>query len=473
VLDSARLRDTLDGELLEPGSPAYDAARRPENSAYADVRPQLVLRSASEADVVRGLAFARATGTSVVPRGGGHCFAGRSSTEGLLLDLSLMSSVDVVDGVARIGAGARLGQVYAELHRAARTLPAGCGETVGIAGLTLGGGIGLLGRRYGLTCDRLVGARVVLADERIVDCDRERELDLFWALRGAGGGQFGVVTSLTFDTVSEPLMTRFELRWGSDSAAGLVAAWQRWAPDAAEELTANLTLAAEPRRDLEVIVFGASMLAEKATRGLLDELRLVATPTSVDVRAGLPYSELKRTFAVLDPREDTETRIRIRSELFAEPLQAATIDALLATVQDRQTGEPRHLTFLALGGAYDRIAADASAFAHRGARFNLEHAGLVSDAWVDRSWEIAHEDGSGGVYANFPDVALPDGPAAYHRANLDRLARIKRAYDPARLFDFPQCIEPDTGAPHVDDVRTAARRHLRRARGSGPDDDGR
>ena len=203
----------IDGALLTPGSPAYDAARRPENRAYADVRPALVLRCCSEADVVQGLTFARETGMPVVPRGGGHCFAGRSSTDGLLLDLSGLSDVAVDGTRATIGAGARLGGVYAALHRRGRTLPAGCGETVGIAGLTLGGGIGLLGRRYGLTCDRLVAARVVLADGRVVDCGPDAEPDLFWALRGAGGGQFGVVTSLTFDTVAEPLTTRFELRW--------------------------------------------------------------------------------------------------------------------------------------------------------------------------------------------------------------------------------------------------------------------
>ena len=189
------------------------------------VRPALVLRCASETDVVRGLTFARENGLPVVPRGGGHCFAGRSSTEGLLLDLSPLAAVEVEeDGLARIGAGARLGRVYAELHRAGRTLPAGCGETVGIAGLTLGGGLGLLGRRYGLTSDRLVAARVVLADGRVVECDDAREPDLFWALRGAGGGQFGVVTSLTFATVPEPVTTRFELRWPS------VRSPRRWSP---------------------------------------------------------------------------------------------------------------------------------------------------------------------------------------------------------------------------------------------------
>jgi len=389
---------------------------------------------------VHGLAFARDAGLPVVPRGGGHCFAGRSSTEGVLLDLSLMSSVEVVDDTARVGAGVRLGRVYAELHRAGRTLPGGCGETVGIAGLTLGGGIGLIGRRHGLTCDRLVAARVVLADGRVVDCDQDREPDLFWALRGAGGGQFGVVTSLTFETVPEPLTTRFELRWDAGSAADLVDAWQRWAPYAPEELTANLTLAAEPGRELEVIVFGASMLDEQETRRLLDELP-AAPPTATHVRAGLPYSELKRSFAGLDPREDIETRIRIRSELFDGPLRPATIGSLVAALHDLP-GEPRHLTFLALGGAYDEVAADATAYAHRGARFNLEHAGPAASPWVDRSWELAHAEGSGGVYANFPDLALADGPAAYHRGNLARLARIKRDYDPDGLFAFPQCISP-------------------------------
>ena len=435
--------DSVDGELLTPASPGYDTARRPENRAYDDVRPALVLRCGSEADVVHGLRYALETGLPVVPRGGGHCFAGRSSTEGLLLDLSPLATVDVDDaGVARIGAGARLGRVYAELHRAGRTLPAGCGETVGIAGLTLGGGFGLLGRRYGLTCDRLVAARVVLADGRVVECDDERKPDLFWALRGAGGGQFGVVTSLTFATVPEPVTTRFELRWSSAVATDVVAAWQSWAPDAPDELTANLTLVAAPgRTDLEVIAFGASMLDEQRTRELLDALPV---PSRADLRGGLAYSELKRTFAALDPREDTEKRTRIRSELFTGPLDPATVHSLLGGLLDRRVDEHRQLTFLALGGAYGRVAADATAYAHRDACFNLEHVGPATGPWVDRSWEVGHVDGSGGVYANFPDVALPNGPAAYHGANLGRLARIKCAYDPDRLFDFPQCIEPDT-----------------------------
>jgi FAD/FMN-containing dehydrogenase len=201
VPDPDALLADLDGELLTWGRPGYDAARRPVNGARHDRHPRFVLCCRSVADVVAAIGFARNTGEHVAVRGGGHCSAGRSSTDGLLIDLAGLDGVRVADdGNAVIGAGARLGQVYAALHARGRTLPAGCGATVGIAGLTLGGGIGLLGRRYGLTCDRLVGAQVVLADGRVVDCDLDRDADQFWALRGAGGGQFGVVTALRFDT---------------------------------------------------------------------------------------------------------------------------------------------------------------------------------------------------------------------------------------------------------------------------------
>ena len=285
---------------------------------------------------------------------------------------------------------------------------------------------------------------MVLADGRIVDCDQVREPDLLWALRGAGGGQFGVVTSLTFETVAEPVMTRFELRWGPDHAADLVEAWQQWAPHAAEELTANLTLAAEPDRDLEVIVFGASMLDEDATRGswtCCPRSRLRSGRTSgrtcrtASSSGASPSSTRART-----PRRGSGSARSCSPHRCAPPRSTRSSQAF----QDRPAGEPRHLTFLALGGAYDRIAADGTAFAHRGARFNLEHAGPVPGSWVDRSWEIAHADGSGGVYANFPDLALHDGPAAYHRANLERLARVKRAYDADDFFAFPQSIRPDS-----------------------------
>jgi FAD/FMN-containing dehydrogenase len=441
-MNLAGLGEQLDGELFVPESPGYEAVRRPANPGYRDVHPRLVIRCGSVADVALGLGYARDTGIPIVPRGGGHCFAGRSSTDGIVLDLAGIDTISVADdGLATIGAGACLAQVYAALHVHGRTIPAGCGASVGIAGLTLGGGIGLLGRKHGLTCDRLVGARVVLADGRIVDCDADREPELFWALRGAGGGQFGVVTSLIFDTVPEPMTTRFELRWSRAPVEEMVAAWQRWAPGTPDEVTANLTVIAEPGEPPQAILFGASLREEAPTRELLQEFCNVAGASpEVDVRGGLAYHRLKNSFEDLDPREEPVSGLRIRSEFFTRPMRPSTIDALLSTLINGEATGRRQLTFTALGGAYNRVPDAATAFVHRRELFILEHIAEAPSAWVDRSWEVAHVDGSGGVYPNFPDPQLDDWATAYHAGNYPRLAAAKRAYDPDRLFEFPQSI---------------------------------
>jgi FAD/FMN-containing dehydrogenase len=438
-VDLTRLGAALDGELYLPGSPGYDAIRRPVNPAYRDVRPRLVARCRSVTDVVGVVRYAAAAGLPVVPRGGGHCFAGRSSTDGIVMDLSGLDRIDVSrHGVATVGAGLRLEAVYAGLHARGRTLPAGCGPTVGIAGLTLGGGIGLIGRRYGLTCDHLVGAQVVLADGSVVRCDDNHEPDLFWALRGAGGGQFGVVTSLRFATVPDPTTTRVEARWSGVPAADLVAAWQALAPELPDDVTVNLTLSSPAEGTVVATLFGAATLGEEATRDLVGSLTAAARVAPVaELRPGLPYSRLKRSFA--DPRPPTRP-VRIRSEFFARPMRDDTVEALLTQLRDPGSGTGRQLAFTAMGGAYDRVPADATAYAHRGQRFLLEHAAEAGDAWVDRSWATAHTEGSGRVYTNFPDPALDDWAGAYHADHYARLAAVKRAYDPGRFFDFPQAV---------------------------------
>jgi FAD/FMN-containing dehydrogenase len=385
-----------------------------------------VVRCRSVSDVVGAVVHAVRHAGIVTPRGGGHCFVDRVPPDGTVLDLSGMDGVSVApDGTATVGAGALLARVYADLHDHGRTLPAGCGPTVGIAGLTLGGGIGLLGRLHGLTCDRLTGAQVVLADGSIVTCDDVREPDLFWALRGAGGGQFGVVTSLRFATVAEPVTTRIEAH-PSVPAAELAAAWQSW--DAPDEITVNLTLTAEPGGPVHATLFGASTLDEATTRDLL--------PYAADLRGGLPYHRMKDSFA--GPREIPAHRMR--SEFFTHPLTDGTLASLVAGLAEPRKSGRRELTFTAMGGAYNRIAQDATAFAHRDQRFLLEHIATPDDPWLDRSWTTAHAEGTGRVYPNFPDLALDDWATAYHAGNQERLRAVKAAYDPHRFFDFPQAI---------------------------------
>jgi FAD/FMN-containing dehydrogenase len=438
----AELGSSLDGELFGPDSAGYESIRRPVNLAYQDIRPRLVVLCRSVSDVVAAMTYAQATGKRIVPRGGGHCFAGRSSTDGIVLDLSGLDGIAVADErIATIGAGARLKEVYAGLHAYGRALPAGCSPTVGIAGLTLGGGIGLIGRQYGLTCDRLVGAQVVLADGHIVECDDDHEPDLFWALRGAGGGQFGVVTSLRMHTVPEPMTTRIEAHWSDIAFEELVSAWQSWAPDAPDELTVNLTLGSEPDVPAEATLFGASTLEEEPTRELLREfVSLAGVPGAIEFRAALSHHHLKSTFSDLRARPEHATRMR--SEFFSHSMDDSTLTSLLTQLDEPRDSSRREIAFTAMGGAYNKVAEDATAFAHRSERFLLEHVAAAADPWVDESWTIAHADGSGRVYPNFPDSALDDWATAYHAGNYARLTAIKKTYDPHRFFAFPQAISP-------------------------------
>lgn len=398
MIDAARLT----GTVILPGDPRYERARAPALPNHQHIRPRAVVRCGTPADVANALAYAREPGTHVTPRGGGHCFAGRSSTTGIVLDLTPMNAVSVRAGLATIGAGAKLAEVYAGLDRHGLTLPAGCGATVGVTGLTLGGGLGLLGRRYGLTSDRLRAAGVVLPDGRITDCTAEEEPDLFWALRGAGGGQFGVVTQLTFDPVPAEPVTRFVLTWPTQRAAAVLRAWQEIAPDAPDELSAN----------------------GMGPPGAF--LRLAPATGEVST---MPYYEAKQSFdglSALAPGPVTS-----RSHFFRRPVPA---EALLDTLVPGW-----ELNFTPMGGAYNRIHPTATAFAHRSERFMIEHVSADTD-WVHASWAEVHRHASGGVYPNFPDPHLADPLPAYHGVNPARLKEIKKRYDPAGLLHFPQSL---------------------------------
>src|SRR5918995_1611295 len=174
------------GIVVLPDSPDYESLRRPAIPRFADTRPAATIRCTTAPDVVEALAYARRAKQPVVVRSGGHSFAGASSTDGVVVDVSPMVGVALSQGRAVIGAGTRLGDVYDALAARGRTIPAGCGPTVGVSGLTLGGGLGILGRTYGLTCDSLRAATVVLADGRTVECSGVDNSDLLWALKGGG-----------------------------------------------------------------------------------------------------------------------------------------------------------------------------------------------------------------------------------------------------------------------------------------------
>jgi FAD/FMN-containing dehydrogenase len=445
------LRAALEGEVVLPGSPRYDEVRRPQIPRFHDVRPQAMVLCRTPEDVAEAIAFARRSGIEVAVRSGGHDFAGRSSGPGIVLDLTSMHSLEVSDGLATVGPGFRLGDLYAALAGYEVTIPGGCGATVGIGGQALGGGLGLLGRSRGLTSDQLVEAEVVLADGRVVECDEQRYEDLFWALRGAGARGLGVVTRLTLRTVAEPAATSFHLKWPYELAPALIAAWQAWSPTGPDELAASLlvTVGGEAGADPVVHLFGSTIGSEIETAALLDEFVSVAgADAASSERAHMRYGSLKNYLAERGPgnQEDEHGRPYMKSEFFRKPLPSGAVEALVDLfVRERLPGEARKLDFMPWGGAYNRVPANATAFPHRKELFLLEHSVVVPAgfeaaateaalAWLSDSWELVHPSGSGGVYANFPDPDLPDEHRAYWGDNLERVRRVKERYDPDGVF---------------------------------------
>lgn len=461
------LQRRLSGELLLPGAEEYEWARKPFITRFDEIRPQALAYCANARDVGEVLSFARRRGIPVAPRSGGHSLAGYSSTSGIVIDVSPLDFVGLAEGVVNVGAGARTGNVADRLFERGLAIPTGTCPSVGIAGLTLGGGIGILGRAYGLTLDRLVAAQVVLADGSVVDCSVDELADLFWGLRGAGAGNVGVVTSFAFDPLPAPTMTNFHLLWSDADAAAVIAAWQTWSPSGPDELSADLALAApgDAKAEAAVEVFGAMIATEDETLDVLRELvqRAGVAPHSQDCQelsyagtcayqadVSVGYDQVEET-----PRRGRRLRQGYRftkSQFFAEPLPPDAIAAFVETFgAQRREGEARSVGFAPWGGAYNRPPPQATAFAHRDQLFSIEHLVVVDPSasetaktaareWIRSSYDSVHPRASSAVYPCFTDPELEDPGRAYYGQNFQRLIEIKQTYDPDNIFRFEQSI---------------------------------
>ena len=465
-LDWPALQGAIAGEVVLAGSSSYDRVDPPFNARFHDVQPQAIVRCATPEDVCETVSFLVEHRLEAATRSGGHCFAGHSSTAGVVVDVTPMRAVGVFGGVATVGAGARLGDVYDALQRHGLAIPAGTCPPVGIAGLVLGGGLGILGRAYGVTSDHLVRAQIVLADGRILECDEHHDTDLFWALRGAGAGNFGVVTSLQFSTVPAPDATNIHAAWPYSQAAAVIEAWQGWAPFGPDELAASLKVTASADLDEQpaVDIYAALLGTEADAVELLDQLVVrVGTDPAEASHEHMSFPATRRFWADLGRAEDGTSaspepgatqplRLFAKSEFFRRPLPNDAIAALVDTFsRGRASGESRELDFMPWGGEYNRVRPDATAFVHRSELFQIKHASVVdppastnaeaaAHRWVTRSWTSVHPWGSGRVFQNFADPDLEDWAEAYYGTNYDRLVRIKARYDPTNLFRFSQSL---------------------------------
>ncbi|MEV4057951.1 FAD-dependent oxidoreductase [Amycolatopsis sp. NPDC049688] len=430
------LRSQLTGGLVRPGAEGYATAKRGFNQLFDGNNPVAVATVSTVEDVQTCLRAA-AGRVTIAARSGGHSYAGYSVPEGgLVVDVAGLNKIDVQGGKAVIGAGAKLGAVYAALAQAGRALPAGSCPTVGIAGLTLGGGIGVLARKYGLTCDHLSSAQVVTADGRALTASADSEPDLFWALRGGGGGNFGIVTEFTFDTDPAPDLTVFSLRFPPGSAAGVLAAWQQWIAAMPPELWANLVLSGGS--PVQCRVGGCYVGGAAGLNTLLNNLttNAGARPTQRVVKS-LDYLGAMKYFEGSSNRQSFVASSRI----ITTPVDAAK----LVAAADGRAGTD--LLIDGLGGAVAGPAKDATAFWHRDALASVQ---VYAPATAKTRTKVAQSvgevvaglaaAGAGGGYVNYIDPALPDWKTAYYGDNAKRLVDVSKKYDPQNVFRFGQGV---------------------------------
>ncbi|GAA5044254.1 FAD/FMN-containing dehydrogenase [Thermocatellispora tengchongensis] len=454
--DWAALGRGLDGRLVRPGDASYGAARRLYNPAFDDVRPAGIAYCANDADVAECVRFATRYDVPLAVRSGGHSYAGWSTGTGLVIDVSPMRSVRHSSGRAVVGAGAKLIDVYDRLAASGVSIPAGSCPTVGVSGLALGGGIGVVSRKYGLTCDVLESVRIVTASGATLTCDANHNADLYWASRGGGGGNFGVATSFTFRTHPIREVTVFFLRWPWAKARKVVAEWQKWAPAAPDALWSNLHLTREGGGPA-VQVGGLYLGGRAACENLLDRLagRIGATSSryvratsyrqAMMIMAGCSsYSVSQCHLPGSLPGQTRDGRLvrdtfEAKSHIAYRPLSSAGIATLVAKV----AAPGDHAVLLdALGGAVGRVGPQATAFPHRAAVFSVQYyahragrAAWLRDAHAAMTPHFGHH-----AYVNYIDPKLTGWRTAYYGPNAPRLARIKAKYDPARRFRFPQAI---------------------------------
>ena len=469
--DWTALGKDLDGLLIRPGDSRYSSARRLFQPQFDSLTPSGVVYVAGAQDVATCLAFARKHHLPVAARSGGHSYAGWSSNSGLVLDVGKLAGISTSSGVATIGAGARLIDVYTGLAAHGVTVPAGSCPTVGVAGLTLGGGVGVTGRAYGLTCDSLTGAEVVTADGKTRNVSATSDPDLFWALRGGGGGNFGVVTSLSYRTHPAATCSYAFLSWPWSKAAAVVRAWQAWAPSAPDALWANLHLLVWADGSTQL---GSTVNYLGSTTGLANQIdRLGVAPEAHPVHSASYLQTMEVMAGVSGWTEDaahlpgslpgqrpggkvTRESYGARSDVFTKPISAAGAAALVAAIERYPKTGPQGgsagVAFDALGGAINRVAPGDTAFVHRDGLFMAQYtanypAGVVggsgadrSWSWLDGVWTAMRPYASGQAYQNYIDPKLTGWEQAYYGANATRLRTVKRAYDPDGLFHFPQSV---------------------------------
>lgn len=449
ALPWSELARSMRGPLLLPGSPEFTSRARPWALQYASTLPQGIAQCAGEADVQACLGWAQANRVPLVARSGGHSYAGYSTTTGLMIDVSSMNAVDIdgATGIARLGGGARNKHVYAACRPYNRAVTHGRCKDVGVAGLVLGGGIGFNMRAHGLTCDGLLATRIVLADGRALNCSETENTDLFWAIRGAGGGNFGIHTSFTFQTFPVGLFTVFEMTW-TDRIAEVFAALQTMALGAPNALGMKLSVKAEAGASGPKLSILGQLAGPQAELLALFAPVLSAYRPNKSVVEERPYWDAQEFLS----EDGTPEYSHERSRFARGALSGEAIQTILGNLREWPgTTVAGTWKFFLMGGSVDDRSPTDMAFVHRGYSMisSIELEWTPADSpevlaknqqWLSRFHDRMERYTSAYCYQNFIDPSQRDYLQAYYGENLPRLEAVKRKCDPEDLFRYPQSI---------------------------------
>ncbi len=464
----ASLAPQISGGLLLAGQAGYSPSTLLYNPRFASQpQPMAIARCLTAGDLAACVRFAAAGGAALRIRNGGHSYGGWSSGGGLVADITGLKtvSVDPASMTAKIGAGALLVDVYTQLAAQNVSIGGGSCATVGITGLTLGGGQGVLSRAYGLTCDQLRSVDIITADGRQRTVDANTDADLFWALRGGGGGSFGAVSALTFAVKPAPTVTTFFVQWPWTAAAAVLSAWQRWITTLPNEMWTTCKLLADPGKGpsgLTVTVSGTwigggapdlSGLLSATPAPSSNSHNTAAYGPTMLAEAGCAGEDVAT--CVTDAFSPAQRQpFAATSSVLATALPAAGITAIVNAVA-AGVNVPKMVeggvSFDALGGAVATVKAGDTAFPWRSALAIVQYTATwnYADAAIDPSPFDTFVRGEraalapwlgASAYVNYADASLTDFGTAYWGSNLTRLKQVKSTYDPHNVFSFPQSV---------------------------------
>ncbi len=450
----ATLKSQLRGEVIEPGDDTYDVARKVYN-AMIDRKPRLIVRCRDVADVISAVNFGRQHKLEVSVRGGGHNAAGLGVCDnGLVIDLSAMNyvHVDPVKRTVLVGGGALWADVDHATHGFGLAVPAGIISTTGVGGLTLGGGLGLLTRQFGLTIDNLLAAGMVLADGRFVTADAKRHADLHWAVRG-GGGNFGVVTSFLFK--AHPVHTNYAgpMLWPMEDATDILRWYREFitnAPNTLNGYFAFLTVPPGPpfpehlhNKKMCGIVWCYTGSLERAER-VFKPIRKFKTP-ALDFVGPISHPAMQSMFDVIyPPGLQWYWKADFVRDLSDEAVAVhVRYGALLPSAQSTMHLYP-------INGKASKVRNSDTPWSYRGATWAQVMVGVDPNParkesiskWAKDYWTALHPYSAGGAYVNFMMDEGEDRIRATYGKNYNRLARIKKRYDPTNFFHVNQNIRP-------------------------------